>query len=97
MAEAANAAYLTAEVEPVLCQLFKVVLSAKPSDPVIDVLDHAYQVPMMIETLGQLILGDDQGEELKRLQQERERLRLEVSMRCLTSIDRRIRAQVNKS
>ena len=42
MAEAANAAYLKAEVEPVLCQLFKVVLSAKPSDPVIDVLDHAY-------------------------------------------------------
>ena len=83
MAEAANAAYLKAEVEPVLCQLFKVVLSAKPSDPVIDVLDHAYQVPMMIETLGQLIIGD-QGEELKRLQQERERLRLEVSMRFLT-------------
>jgi hypothetical protein len=51
---------------------------------------------MMIETLEQLILGD-QGEELKRLQQERERLRLEVSMRYLISIDRRIRAQVNKS
>jgi hypothetical protein len=51
----------------------------------------------MIETLGQLILGDDQGEELKRLQQERERLRLEVSMRYLTRIDRRVRAQVNKS
>ena len=51
---------------------------------------------MMIETLGQLIIGD-QGEDLKRLQQERERLRLEVSMRYLTSIDRRVRAQVNKS
>ena len=46
---------------------------------------------MMIETLGQLIIGD-QGEELKRLQQERERLRLEVSMRFLTRIDRRVRA-----
>ena len=33
----------------------------------------------MIETLGQLILGD-QGDELKTLQQERDRLRLEVSM-----------------
>ena len=51
---------------------------------------------MMIETLGQLILGD-QEEELKRLQLERERLRLEVSMIYLTCIDRRIRAQVNKS
>jgi hypothetical protein len=34
---------------------------------------------MMIETLGQLILSD-QGDELKKLQQERDRLRLEVSM-----------------
>ena len=41
MAEAANAAYLKAEVEPVLCQLFKAVLSAKPSDPVYNVLNNA--------------------------------------------------------
>jgi len=46
---------------------------------------------MMIETLGQLILGD-QGDELKTLQQERDRLRLEVSMIYLTVIDSRIRA-----
>jgi len=42
MAEAANAAYLKAEVEPVLCQLFKAVLSAKPSDPVSYALDDTF-------------------------------------------------------
>ena len=65
-------------MEPILCQVFKLVLVDKPPDPVRKrFVIMSVQVPVILDILGRMIVRED-AEEMERLREERDRLRMEV-------------------